>query len=91
MSKIPSLPGAVRFTELIWCRYDGHLLFQGYGYRIVAGDWPIDQFLLYHFLVARLVCGDLCVGGEIDGWDAGGISYISGGSPEEGRMTNLVI
>ena len=91
VSKRLSLLGVVRFTQLIWYRYDGHFLFQGYGYGIVAGDRPIDQLLLYHFLVARLVCGDLCVGGEIDGWDAGGISYISGGSPEKGRMMNSVV
>ena len=91
MVRTLSLLDAVRFTELIWCRYDSHFLFQSYGYGVVAGDRPIDQFLLYHLLVARLVCGDLCVGREVDGWNAGGISYISDGSPEEGRMTAAVI
>ena len=91
MSKTLSLLGAVRFAELIGCRYDCHFLFQSYGHGIVARDRPIDQFLLYHLLVTRLVCGDLCVGREVDGWNVGGISHISDRSPEEGRMPVAVI
>ena len=40
----------------------------------MAGDRSIDQFLLYHFVVGRVVGGDLCFGREVDGWD------VSGGS-----------
>ena len=36
-------------------------------YRVVVGDRTIDHFLLYHFFVARVVCGDLRIGGEFDG------------------------
>ena len=36
-------------------------------YRVVVGDRTIHHFLLYHFFVARVVCGDLRIGGEFDG------------------------
>lgn len=55
----------------------------------MVGDRTIDQFLLYHFLVARVVCGDLHVGGEFDGWNAGEVSRTQCGSPEERRLMDL--
>ena len=51
--------------------------------------WSIDQFLLYNLSVARVVCGDLRVGGEFDGWDAGGVSCTSSRCPED-ELINLV-
>ena len=58
--------------------------------RVVVGDRTIHQFLLHHFIVARVVCGDLCVGGEVDGWNVGGVSCISSGGPEEGGLMDLI-
>jgi hypothetical protein len=80
-----------QLTESIWCRHDGNFLFQSYRYGIVARDRSIDQLLLYHFPVARLVCGDLRVGGEFDGWNVGRIPCTSDGSPEEGGMMDWVV
>ena len=50
---------------------------------IVARDRSIYQLFLHHFSVARVVCGDLRVGGEFYGWNAGGVSYTSSRCREE--------
>lgn len=52
----------------------------------MVGNRAIHQFLLYNFFVARLVCGNLCVGGGSDGQDVGGVSCASNGGPEEGGL-----
>ena len=62
--------------------HDHHFLFPSYGHGIVAGDWTVDQFLLYHFVVGRVVCGDLRFGGEVDGWILGGVPATSSEGPE---------
>jgi len=55
----------------------------------VVGDRSVDQFLLYHFSVTHVVCGNLHVGGEFDGWGVGGISHTSSRSPGEGRIDRV--
>jgi hypothetical protein len=78
-------------AEFIWFSYDRHLLFPSHRYGIVAGDRAVDQFLLYHFDVACVVRGDLCVGREANGGNVGWVSCSWSGSPEGGLMGSMSI
>lgn len=47
-------------------RDDAQLLLSGAGYRIMAGNWPVHQLLLYNIVIAPLVRRYLCGRGISD-------------------------
>lgn len=61
VSQQPSLlPFWTAFNRFC-CRYDLLFLSQSHHHRIVVADWSVDRIFLYHFFVARMICGNLCV------------------------------